>query len=291
MPREEPLDPLIVSERIRSRYLIPGERVVVSTKRHWWRLSAPFALCGALFVLMIAGAFSPDWGQAAYLLVWAWVASLLWAIWRFLEWRTEWFIATDRRLLKTYGLITQKVAMMPLAKVTDMSYDRSILGRLLGYGEFVMESAGQDQALSKMDLVPGPERKYIAMCETMFGRDSDISDPTEDGPQWDSDGRYDEWSAEEPPHQIGDADWDEAGSRRGERGRGERGRGERGPGERGRGERGRDEGRNQGREPRWEQVHPDELPSDWEWIDDEPAVLAPGPRRRVAVDPDPTPWR
>ena len=34
--------------------------------------------------------------------------------------------------------------MMPLAKVTDMSFQRSPIGRILGYGEFILESAGQD---------------------------------------------------------------------------------------------------------------------------------------------------
>ena len=179
---QEHFDPLAISKRIRSRYLIPGERVVVSTRRHWFRLAAPVSLVVLTFVAMVAGAFSSTWGQAASVLVWLWLAACLYALWRILEWRTEWFIATDRRLLKTYGLITQRVAMMPLAKVTDMSYDRSLLGRMIGYGEFVMESAGQDQALSKMDLMPDPEPKYIAMCETIFGRD--VSDPGEDGEEW-----------------------------------------------------------------------------------------------------------
>lgn len=187
----EILDPLAISKRIRSRYLLPGERVVVSTRRHWVKLAGPVALAGLTFVLMVWGLFSTAWGDAASILVYLFLAAALFALWRVLEWRTEWFVATDRRLLKTYGLITQKVAMMPLAKVTDMSYDRSLLGRVLGYGEFVMESAGQDQALSKMDLVPRPDPKYVAMCETIFGRD--LSDPGEDGPEWGSTGQHDDW--------------------------------------------------------------------------------------------------
>lgn len=254
---QEQFDPLAISTRIRSRYLIPGERVVVSTRRHWWRLVAPMALVVVTFVAMVAGAFSTTWGQAAWGLVWLWLAACLYALWRVLEWRTEWFIATDRRLLKTYGLITQRVAMMPLAKVTDMSYDRSLLGRMLGYGEFVMESAGQDQALSTIDLIPDPESKYIAMCETIFGRD--VSDPGEDGEEWGREhGGLDE-------HDEGDDH----------------------------------QPRPRARRPRWEPVERDELPADWDWVDDEtPRRRAPArgrsgraPARRVAVDPDPTPWR
>ena len=77
-------------------------------------------------------------------------------MWRAVEWHHNWFVATDKRLLLRYGIITHKVAMMPLIKVTDMSYVRSIPGQFLGYGRFVLESAGQDQALREVKWVPGP---------------------------------------------------------------------------------------------------------------------------------------
>src|SRR5665811_1723416 len=69
-------------------------------------------------------------------------------------------IGTSRRMRLATGVITRKVAMMPLVKVTDMSFQRSSLGRLLGYGEFILESAGQDQALRVVDHLPYPEQLY-----------------------------------------------------------------------------------------------------------------------------------
>ena len=59
--------------------------------------------------------------------------------------------------------------MMPLTKVTDMSYERSVPGRIFGYGRFVMESAGQDQALHKVNWVPDPDHHYRAICAEIFG--------------------------------------------------------------------------------------------------------------------------
>ena len=44
--------------------------------------------------------------------------------------------------------------MMPLAKVTDMSFQRTAVGQILGYGEFIVESAGQDQALRNVRFLP-----------------------------------------------------------------------------------------------------------------------------------------
>jgi hypothetical protein len=58
--------------------------------------------------------------------------------------------------------------MMPLAKVTDMSFQRSAMGQLLGYGEFIVESAGQDQALRNVDYLPYPEQLYLEVCGLIF---------------------------------------------------------------------------------------------------------------------------
>ena len=58
--------------------------------------------------------------------------------------------------------------MMPLNKVTDMSFQRTFFGRLFGYGEFIIESAGQDQALRNIPYIPYPEQRYLAVCDLLF---------------------------------------------------------------------------------------------------------------------------
>jgi len=70
--------------------------------------------------------------------------------------------------LLTLGGLTRTVAMMPLAKVTDMSFERSFWGRLFGYGDFILESAGQDEALRVVDHIPYPEQLYLEVCNLIF---------------------------------------------------------------------------------------------------------------------------
>ncbi|MBD5787796.1 PH domain-containing protein [Cellulosimicrobium terreum] len=108
-------------------------------------------------------------GDGVLVLWWLWLLLVARLVWKVLEWRNEWFVATDKRLLLLYGLITHKVAMMPLTKVTDMNYGRSLVGRVLGYGQFLLESAGQDQALRRIDWVARPEATYRRICDTLFG--------------------------------------------------------------------------------------------------------------------------
>lgn len=152
------------------RYLLGSERLVVAVRRHPARLLEPVS--SAIGGLAVAGWLDTAvTGRVPVLadLVWlGWVALVVRALWRLAEWRQDWFVATDQRLVLTYGLVTRKVAMMPLSKVTDLSYNRSPLGRLLGYGEFVLESAGQDQAMRAVAWLPSPDVLYRRICAEIF---------------------------------------------------------------------------------------------------------------------------
>ncbi len=152
------------------RYVLPTETVVLATRRHWASLLEPAATCAGTFLLVGVIVFvAPAGLQDVVGWLWfAWLFTLGRLAFRWLEWRHEWFVSTDKRLLLLYGLVIHKVAMMPLMKVTDMGYTRTPLGQVLGYGRFVMESAGQDQALRQVDYVPRPDATYRALCAEIF---------------------------------------------------------------------------------------------------------------------------
>ncbi|MGC5168982.1 PH domain-containing protein [Luteimicrobium sp. DT211] len=151
--------------------VLPAERVVVASHRHWAYVAEPAAtavlglIVVALLVMVIEHAFQVD----AALLWWLALIPVGRALLRIFAWRLEWFVATDKRLLLTSGFVSRKVAMLPLGKVTDMSYTRTPMGRLLGYGRFVLESAGQDQAMRRIDWVAHPDVTYRSICDTLFG--------------------------------------------------------------------------------------------------------------------------
>lgn len=229
MPQPQRQESVRISRRILDRYLLDDETPVVATRQHWARLAEPFATALVCLVVVAAVTASLEGAavRAAGFLWLVWLVVVGRALWRLLEWHNEWFVATDRRMLLVYGFISQRVAMMPLSKVTDMNYGRSVLGRLLGYGRFVLESAGQDQALREIDYLPDPDEKYRRICATIFAKDRD-----------------------------------------------DHGGGQGTPADRG-----------------WEAVDRHELPTEWEWVDDEARAARESTRRRVAVDPDPTPWQ
>lgn len=154
------------------RYLLRGEYLVAEIHRHRVVLLKPFlAVVGAAALAIWIDLNVGGTGSSPVVrLVWAAALVVLaWALWRWAEWRNERFVVTDKRILLFRGFVTKRVPMMPLTKVTDMTYERSILGRLLGYGTFVLESAGQDQALSRIDHVPNSDENYRKIIAEIFG--------------------------------------------------------------------------------------------------------------------------
>ncbi|GAA1361881.1 MULTISPECIES: PH domain-containing protein [Catellatospora] len=154
-----------------ARYLFPTERYRGEWKRHWVHLTNPLLIgVFATFALGYLSGFLAKQDVAGMwvvaVVIWALVMS--WVAWTVADWYFDRFILTNKRLMLVNGLITRKVAMMPLLKVTDMKYEQSPLGRMLNYGTFVLESAGQDQALSKVDHMPNPNELYLRIVEEMY---------------------------------------------------------------------------------------------------------------------------
>jgi uncharacterized membrane protein YdbT with pleckstrin-like domain len=86
-----------------------------------------------------------------------------------IDWWVERIVITDQRVMMSTGIITQRLAMMPLRKVTDLTFQQTLLGRMLGYGTMVVESAGQIQALNRIEYMPKPDEIYEALTEMIFG--------------------------------------------------------------------------------------------------------------------------
>src|SRR5713226_8051245 len=167
------------------KYLLPRETREAMTRRHPAVLISPSAqaIGGLLVAAVLSATLLSGNHRLLRDIVWVlWVILLLRLIWDVVNWYVDYFVITSQRILLPSGILTRSVAMMPLAKVTDMSFHRTFAGRLLGYGDFVVESAGQDQALSKIDHIPYPEQLYLIVCSKIFkdaaGQDDGTGDIT-----------------------------------------------------------------------------------------------------------------
>jgi uncharacterized membrane protein YdbT with pleckstrin-like domain len=164
-----------------AKYLLPAERPpVVATRRHWAVLIAP--TLKALPVLVLGGwllTVDPDNQVTATAGLLVLAAALGFLALRAGEWWMRHFIVTNRRVLLTSGIVVRTVALLPLRRITDLTWKETLLGQLLGYGTFRFESAGQQQALSEITFLPQADVLYRRVSQLLFGTDGVEDD--EDG--------------------------------------------------------------------------------------------------------------
>ncbi|HEV7980680.1 PH domain-containing protein [Amycolatopsis sp.] len=152
-------------------YLLDTERRVIRIRRHWavllwdtFEAAALLAIC-----VLVSYLLPPSMWVVQNIL---WYAALL-VVLRFaytvMEWWVERLVVTNKRFVMTTGVFTNKVLMMPITKVTDLTFERTATGRMMGYGTIVVESAGQIQALNKIDYLPQPEEFFDTISELVFG--------------------------------------------------------------------------------------------------------------------------
>ncbi|HEU0089782.1 MAG TPA: PH domain-containing protein [Pseudonocardiaceae bacterium] len=173
----------MLSPRDPDEYLLPTERRVIRVRRHWAYLTRVLLETAGVLVVVIglsyplAGA-GEGVGLIQTVLWFVALGAVLRLAYRVLEWWVERVVVTDKRFMLTTGVLETKISLMPITKVTDMSYTRPIIGRMLGFGTLRVESAGQKQDLERIDYLPRPEEVYDAISELIFGEKGEGRKPS-----------------------------------------------------------------------------------------------------------------
>ena len=138
------------------KLLSDGESIVFEMRPHWRALLVPGLVLLAVILGMVllwdwfGGWFEGDGilsgiSQTALVLVALFLAAVF-VVRPFLYWVTTQYVFTTRRVIVRSGLVSRHGIDMPLIKVNNVSFDVSVMGRLLNYGTLSISSAS-DEAL------------------------------------------------------------------------------------------------------------------------------------------------
>jgi membrane protein YdbS with pleckstrin-like domain len=156
--------------KVVDKYLMPSERIVTTVRMHPIAIFAPviLILAGLFVAVFVTRSAHPGSGGFVGFIWILWGVLVAWQGWKIVTWWRRYFVVTENRLMLITSLIVADVGMMPLAKVTDMRLHQGSLGRALGYATFIVESAGQEQALSRIEFVPYPSSMYQEILALIF---------------------------------------------------------------------------------------------------------------------------
>jgi membrane protein YdbS with pleckstrin-like domain len=164
-----------------AKYLLSDEPPVIATRRHPAVLFRP-AVRGV--PVLLAGGWllqlAPDNRVSSTVGLLVVLGALVYLGLHVAEWWVRHFLITRRRVLLTSGVIIRTVAVMPLRRITDLTWKETLFGQLLGYGTFRFESAGQKQGLDEITYLPHADALYKTVSELMFGSDFSTTPVSDD---------------------------------------------------------------------------------------------------------------
>jgi uncharacterized membrane protein YdbT with pleckstrin-like domain len=131
------------------RLLIEGEELVLDLRPHWIALVMP-SIVTALVVVgyVLALGYAPDEGTSRQIVVWGalivGLAILAWYPLRaFIAWATSNFAVTTDRIIHREGFIAKRSMEIPLEAINDVRFQQSILERIVGAGDLIIQSASE----------------------------------------------------------------------------------------------------------------------------------------------------
>jgi len=154
-----------------------GEQKLFETRAHWVKVLKPFLiflLALVLFILsmvLIPGDGSFDkfarWGAVIFL-------GLAACYFGYREWyrRRDIWAVTNLRVIDEKGIFSRYSKESPLDKINNLSYNQSILGRILNFGNVEIQTAAEDGAtIYRQVAKPKQLKETIAHCRDEYGRE------------------------------------------------------------------------------------------------------------------------
>jgi uncharacterized membrane protein YdbT with pleckstrin-like domain len=97
------------------------------------------------------------WPDALWLTLAALLFTLLWLAKVALKWSRTHFVLTSQRVIFRSGVIARVGIEIPLYRVNNINFHQSIFERMIGAGDLLIESGGED-GMQVFDNVRDPEQ-------------------------------------------------------------------------------------------------------------------------------------
>ena len=148
------------------KHLNENEELILDLHPHWWYFAQSG---GAAVVAVVAWAYGSSKIDGGF---WNWVPKSLavvvalaavWVGWEYLQWRFTNFAITSSRVIYQQGLVSKKGIEIPLERVNNVNFNQTIVERILGAGDLLIESGGQDGQQKFTDIQRPQEVKKILL--------------------------------------------------------------------------------------------------------------------------------
>ena len=151
------------------KLLLADEDVALDIHPHWVFFAESVALL-LLGIVMGLGALVLKTGNVKKGLGWVAlvviVAGILWTIVRYMKWVTTNFVVTSHRILHRHGVFAKAGVEIPIDRVMNVNFAQSVGERLLGAGNLLIESGGEDGQQTFTDIRKPQSVQKLILAES-----------------------------------------------------------------------------------------------------------------------------
>lgn len=154
-----------------ARDLLPGERVLASSCRHWVVLLRPIAttIIAAIGLLVVLGLLPLAGEVRLFLMLAVALAAILIINLYYWGWRAHEYVLTDQRVILNQGIVSKFSRSIAIDRIQDLTTYQGLWGRTWGFGDIELESAGREGA-ELLSMVPHPQQLRNAIFAQIEAR-------------------------------------------------------------------------------------------------------------------------
>lgn len=120
------------------------ETVALDLHPHWSYFAEPALALVAATVLGIVAVVADFPGAVKTIFLILIIAAALWLIARYVKWATTYFVITSDRVIYRSGIIAKHGIEIPLERVNSVIFHQTLLERLVGAGDLLIESGAEN---------------------------------------------------------------------------------------------------------------------------------------------------
>ena len=117
------------------------EQILFETHKHWYVLIIPFLF--SLILISLSFYFYTElntlhWWYFAFPFI-----AVIYFVFKYYSWKFDLWVVTNYRVIDEFGVISINSKESPIDKINNVSYQQSLLGRIMGFGDVQIQTAAE----------------------------------------------------------------------------------------------------------------------------------------------------
>ena len=117
------------------------EKIFFETHKHWFVLILPLII--TLILIVLSGYI---YTKIEILFWWHFIVpvfALFYFIYKYYSWKFDLWVVTSYRVIDEFGVFSINSKESPIDKINNVSYQQSLFGRMIGFGDVQIQTAAE----------------------------------------------------------------------------------------------------------------------------------------------------